>query len=589
MKITLPVIAGLTRNLLVFLLICSVRTAAQAQTADPNLNREMTLEKEYVPSVKDADKINNMPDVSAPSAPKVPLRFANYMSALDVPPSLYPLKSLASAFGANDQLGYVSVGGSTLPDFLAEAGFQILRTPADRLNLYGSVRAGEYKMKHLEVVYSDKKKKNNDNVFGLNYLHHFKTWKIFADAQYTYSQYNNYGQPSYYPSGTIGEVGEEPDFSDSDKIPAWKNNLFAAHIGTASTNLDYLSFKINATYTQFKQTSNNPSSRAQVDNLENRALLNLDLNAPLSFDKRIGVGGYANFNSNSLNNENTAFLTASVTPYIVFEGENWETHLGVNGSLNKQGDNELRFLLAPDVRFHVRPSAPVLFYISAQGGFADNSRHEVFYQNRYLDPYIRVKDSRTLLDAKLGTDFTISNLNVDLHTGYRIIKDEWFWANDMVDLKNVPLYADAKVFNAGGAVHYAKRDVVDIVLAVDYNKWDVTDDWNIFGNQRKITDEAINKPQLVADLKIGFKPAEPLRIDLAYHLEAGRKFPDLNPAYQMAELDDVHDVSLKGTYSLSKYFSVFVAANNLLFQKNEMWYGYPANPFNVMGGISYKF
>ena len=117
----------------------------------------------------------------------------------------------------------------------------------------------------------------------------------------------------------------------------------------------------------------------------------------------------------------------------------------------------------------------------------------------------------------------------------------------------------------------------------------MTNDWNVFGYQRVMTDEAINKPQFVVDLKIGFKPIEPLRIDLAYHHEAGRKSLYINPSYLISALDDVHDVSLKGTYSLSKYFSVFIAANNLLFQKNELWCGYPANPFHVMGGFSYKF
>ncbi|GHT03628.1 hypothetical protein AGMMS49525_09030 [Bacteroidia bacterium] len=555
-----------------FLLIVGWCATGLAQTtnSDPDLNREMTLEKDYVPTVKDANKINRLPDITAPTAPQTPVQFANYMSVLDMPTSLYPLKSSASAFGSGEQMGYVNLGASTLPNFLADAGFQILRLPTDRLNIYASHRSGKYDVTYIDTDIKNKKK-INDNVFGLNYLHKFSDWKIFADAQYTYSQYNNY---AWHES-----LGFDTDFT---------NNLFLVHAGAASTTSDNLSFLLNATYTRFNQKYNT----SETGN-ENRLLLDFDLNAPLDFDKRIGLSGSVkNYSFSNLahtilldasgntyyDDEKHNYTILSAAPYLLFEGENWETHLGL--SVSKQFGDQDKLLLAPDVRFHVQASDEVLFYVLAQGGFTDNSNYELFYQNRYLDP---VRDSRTRLNAKLGVDLAIlSNLNVDLHTSYRIIDDEWFEAPNVW----LPAYADAKVLNVGGAVRYALPDLVDVELNVDYYKWKISDDENsVLGPIETV----FNKPKFIANLKIGFTPIEPLRFDLAYRLEMDRKIAVSESPVEALKLDDIHDVSLRGTYSFTKHFSAFVSANNLLFQKYDLWRGYPANPFHAMGGISYQF
>ncbi|GHT55064.1 hypothetical protein AGMMS49982_20600 [Bacteroidia bacterium] len=541
------VIAGLTRNPLKIIAALVVTCAvAQAQ----NVSREMTLEKDYVPSIKDANKINSVPDVIAPTAPQTDVRFAKYLSAVEVPSSLYPLQSLVSAFGSSDQIGYITLGGSALPDFFADAAVQPLHSFANQLNIFASHHSGNYKVSFLQDN-KEGKKKINDNVLGVNYLHNFNTWKILTDAQYTYSQYNDYGQL--------------PVTSYQLPVADWKDNLFAAHLGAASTDLDVPAFKFDVGYTRFGQNYGAPAAKS-----ENRLLLDADMSAPLSIDKRIGIKGYAkNYGNADTNNADTDmdsksnYTTLSVSPYMLFEGANWETHLGL--SVGKQFGDRSKFLLAPDVRFYVNATDHLQLYASATGGFRDNSNYELYQQNRYIAPSVlRITDSRTSLNAKLGTNFAITrSLNVDLHAGYRITDDEWFLVNDYA---NIPVSADAKVLNVGGRMRYKHSDVADIELSADYNNWDVTDL------------QSFNKPKFDGHLNIGIKPVEPLRFDLLYRFELGRP-----------ELDDIHDVSLRGTFSFAKHFSAFAAINNLLFQKYELWYGYPANPFNVMGGLTYRF
>ena len=59
--------------------------AASAQedvTKEKNLNREMTLEREYDPSVQDASKVNTLPVVKEPEVRKIPIvAFRKYHDA----------------------------------------------------------------------------------------------------------------------------------------------------------------------------------------------------------------------------------------------------------------------------------------------------------------------------------------------------------------------------------------------------------------------------------------------------------------------------------------------------------------------------
>jgi TonB dependent receptor. len=76
----------------------------------------------------------------------------------------------------------------------------------------------------------------------------------------------------------------------------------------------------------------------------------------------------------------------------------------------------------------------------------------------------------------------------------------------------------------------------------------------------------------------------PIRIDGYYHLENGRKFWKTEN-----KNNSINDLSVKGTYLLNDMLSFYLKANNLLFQKYEFWQGYPAQNFNIMGGVSVKF
>jgi hypothetical protein len=460
--------------------------------------------------------------------------------------------------------------------------------------------------------------KINDNLLGIDYNHAFEKAKLTADAQYTYSGFNYYGLPilntDYY------HYAVHPDYRSSAQNQV--NNLFRIHSGIASEDNDEITYKVNLAYTLFKQKHGNFDT--DKGRTENRLMADVNLHAHFNSTAGIGIAGSVKNYSYTVPFDqaiidkletrlgNRDYTTFSVNPYFTLEGDNWNARLGV--SANAQMGGIKKFMVAPDVRFNWYPAEQFLFYLSAEGGIKDNSNYNLYYENRYINPKYRVYDSKSPLDGTVGIDFSpASNWSIGLFTGYKWVQDEHFYLNNgsitsdftslgyftWIHSKIIPQYAEAQTLKVGGSIKYTYQDIFNFSLKGSYYHWNI----------EKLSDEiavryydpmgedlfdnmdlkAWNKPAFVGDLNLGYKiPVVPFHLDLTYHLETGRKNVSIN-IWGEESMKNIHDVSFAGTYTLNETIAVFAKANNLLFQKYDLWYGYPAQNFNIMGGINVKF
>ena len=612
------------RLFIIALLATGFSLSAQAQGAKQDsvsINRELTLEKEYTPSLNDAFKINQLPEMKEPDAPKSKVEFSNYTIPYSISPYLSILNpnSYHTELMTTKQRGYLNAGVSSLLDVNGDLGYQILNSDKDYLSIFASHRSSSNKVSYLQ---NDKKQrmKINDNLGGINYSHNFEKVKFFADAQYTFSAFNYYGAyPIYIENGT-----ESMGFGmNKNQV----NNMLQTHLGIASRYNDPVSYKVNIAHTLFDQKYG--YDKTLGGRRENRIMGDADLRATLNSTTEIGVKGYVKSYINNLpwdyipeqetniawGNEdgttsyyqipseeesirkaNKNYTSLSASPYLTFEGGSWDAQLGL--SLNAQLGGTTNVLVAPDIYFNWRPANEFHLYLLAGGGIKDNSNYNMYYENRYVAPYYRIKDSRSPLDATLGVNFSLlPNVSMEVFTGYKITNDEHFYiskhlsefsSNIIMGQFVAPQYLKARTFKLGGSIQYAYQDVFDLGLKVAYYKHATKKSREDMDNPIFGKSKAWNSPVFTSDLNLGFKvPSVPLRFDLAYHLEAGRKYF----AYFTSgrNMKDIHDLSVKGNYSFNKTVSVYVATNNLLFQEYDLWYGYPAQSFNVMGGLNIKF
>jgi hypothetical protein len=582
---------------------------AQAQTAKKDsvsVNREMTLEKEYNPTIQDATKLNQLPELREPQAPKSKVEFSNYAVPYEVQSGLTYLKPKAYLSGLNysKYRGYLTAGVSTFVDVNADLGYQILNSGKDHLGIFASHRSSNSDVTNLQLD-ANQEFKLNDTWGGLNFQHNFGTVKLNLDTKYTYSDFNYSGLYSDFMKILLSSTYPPPSNYgfEINSYPNQVDNLFEAHAGISSDEANKTNYQVNATYTLFKQKYG--STLDATGEKENRILIDWDFHK--NFNSTMGgglTGFFKNYSYSSLQDDsnitgNSNYAALSLNPYFYLEGDNLD--LLVGGKVDVEFGGRKKVVGAPTVRFNYYPSDQFLFYVIADGGRKDNSRYNSFYENRYTEPWLRLWDSRTPLDGTAGIQFLpLRNLSVDIFGGYKITMDEHFFvpyygfnSGDLYGTACDAYFEDAHTIKAGADIKYAFQDIFEIDLKGVYYKWDIQSDDEISSDYR----QAWSKPNFVADLNMAYRITPiPLKFNLMYHGELGRKtLTSISNPYSSAflpdivNMKDIHDLSLKATYTVNNIFSAYLSTNNLLFQKYDIWYGYPAQKFNIMAGLSILF
>jgi outer membrane cobalamin receptor len=54
-------------------------------------------------------------------------------------------------------------------------------------------------------------------------------------------------------------------------------------------------------------------------------------------------------------------------------------------------------------------------------------------------------------------------------------------------------------------------------------------------------------------------------------------------------MKNINELNLTGTYTLNDTFGLYLKLNNVLFQKYELYYGYPMQSFSAMIGVNINF
>jgi len=575
--------------ILIAILACGIQVQAQTAARDSAFQRTLILEREYNATIDKASKINTLPEVKEPQAPQAKIEYSNYSTPANLKPE--PSQTDAARFfkdlESSKKRGYVRAGVSTFVDIDGDAGYQILNSEKDDLSLWLTHRSSSGNVKSLQTD-EKLKLKLNDNIGAFRYSHNFESSKLFADAKYTYSKFN------YYGGGF--SVDDEPTFRYPFLHSDQTNNIFDTNMGILLKNTLPVDILLGVNFTHFEQKES--LLRDVKGTKENSLKLNFDVDKDFNHDKLIGLAGYFRTNfytvpdiSDFDSYKNYGDL--ALNPYFKMEGDAWKMRLGVvTHFLFNQSKT---FFYTPDVELSFRPYETGLLYLIAKGEVADNSNKNIFYENRYIVPTERVLDSFTRLDGTAGFKTSISgSFGIDFFAGYKISKQEHFYFPYLIITTNwnsyYPDYYDTKVLKLGTKLQYKYGKIFDICLKATYYSWDIDKPTTGWGG------EAWNKPAFESDLTAGLNfQVIPLRIDMAYHLETGRKaydfYGDEDDFFNndIINMKNINDVSLTGTYSFGETFSIFAKADNLFNQKYDIWYGYPAAGFRFMGGLSLKF
>lgn len=561
-------------------------SAQEDKTKEKDLNREMTLEREYDPTVQDANKVNTLPVVKEPEVKKMPINYASYTVAADPAKeiSLLPSGSIMTDIQYNKRRGYFNFGAGTYLNLNGDLGYHILSTETDKLNIWFSHRSTNGKVKYLQMD-EKVKAKLNDNMGGLNFKHEFEKLSLDMGLKYGYSGFNYYGMPVLNPifSGVI-------KLDDYDLSTNQVNQTIQGKIGIESKEDAPFGYLLDFGYTNFSHKY--ALSKEQDGPTENTFDVKLDLNARFGGNQRIGLGvnvEYFNYSLPTIGGKEYLFFEnhaeATLSPYYKIDGDNWNLKLGANVML-ATGENK-KFMASPNIAADIEVAEKTLLYLNAGGKLYSNSMYETSQINRYINPTEELLPSRNYLDATLGIKSGIApGFWFDIFGGYKITKDDVFfvpsyaiYSKSFANVSNA-LQIDADHLFVGANLKYSYQQLLDINLKGVYNNW------NIKQKDGAPRYDAYGKPQMELTTGVTVRPIQSITASLDYYLATGRK---TYIGGHDEKMKNINELNLTGTYTLNDTFGLYLKLNNVLFQKYEVYYGYPLQSFSAMVGVNINF
>lgn len=593
---------------------------------EEDLKRELTLEREFSPTVQDANKVNVLPEIKDPEVIKRNIEFSRFVlpAQPDKQITVLPSGRIMTDIEYNKKRGYLNFGIGNYMNINGDFGYHILSTATDQLNVFFTHRSTNGKVKYLKDYANSSltktKMKANDNTGGINYKHSFDNSVLKLGASYGYSSFNYYGYPFITPTmlntEELQEIPVAPSLPDMESGISKNqvNQSFDAHLGLASKEHVEVGYQVDFGFTRFSQkyASYMLDPNSFYDGVkENHIYGTAGVYKPFHTDQRIGALAKVNYftygepkyisedKQKSFNN----YMELTLSPYYQIDADIWNLRLGANvmfitGKYDK-------IFVSPNISAQINAGEKARVYLNATGDIRSNDFRTISLENRYISTYVRPIPSKTMLDATLGVKANLgAGAWMNVYAGYRMTNDELFYATNFTDkvMNDVSAFQrDARVFKIGASFQYNYLNIVELGIRGEYKNWNVKGDINYTlapatpgaeGEARSFSDlKAYGKPSFELDMNIRFRPIEQLTIDINHYTGTGRqallRFANHEP--KNVKMDAIHDLSVMATWKINNTFSVFAKANNLLFQKYDLFYGHPSQGMSLMAGFNINF
>lgn len=529
--------------------IYPMQALAQEQAKDTTVNRTVVVEQEYAPDIADAPKINVVPQVTPPTVSK---KAVEYDATLK-PATQIPATTMQAYTGQENQPkatpGYVRLGYGNYGNLDAQANYLFSPSPCDRLNL-------NFGMEGMNGSLDLPAESGEWDAFyyrtraAIDYLHNFSKVDLNVAGRFGLSNFN------LLPA----LPGNKQKFTSGD-----------FHVGVRSTD-DEMPFRFSAetNLLLYQRQHDLPHNDLQETLIRTKAEVTGDISDGQSISIALAMDN-ALYQHTDFEN----YTSLDMNPYYLLQNDDWMLRLGAHVDLAFGFGKTFR--AAPDVYAQYNFADSYLLYAQAKGGKLQND----FRRLETICPYGKLTGQTDAtyeqLNAALGLKASpVTGLWMNIYGGYQNLK------NDLVqgfDGQGLLLYGqNTSNFYFGAEVSYSYKDIFAIAASGTYRNWDTKKD-----EANPYADVALRfKPALEADLHADIRPISPLLFKLGYQHIARQKT-------EGTTVDAVSNLYAGLEYKLFKGISIYARANNLLNQKYQYYWGYPAEGINFVGGVSFCF
>ena len=550
-----------------FLTILIIPFALSAQQAD-SLRREVTIEKDFTPIVRDASKINTLPEVEAPTVTRQSIQYSDWTvpAPLEARAVLLPAGGFGDPARENLKRGYFDFGLGNYWNMVGNAGYRILQSEKDQLGVWlqhrstcGSV---DYNQKLPGYETSRTMRQLEERVVA-DYRHSFEKLDLGIRGGYRYDSFNYYGLRFPGVQG-IASPGQEI-------------NRFFLKSRIASSNPD-AQLRYSASLAYYRYGYQRGYLQGDKGAAENVVTADFALVAPIDPSSDIALDGAFDYVGYNRLPSASGYGMLSLNPRYSWHNDRVSLSAGVKADISFNNGTIFRF--APDVRFDWTIVPDLQFYTLLTGGKQLNTWHRVSARTLYFNPSAVADNSYIPLDARLGLRVNaLRGLSIGLSGGYEIGKNVLFLVPEQTvdgQFTGVSRFwgIDAYAWKAGLDLSYRYGTLWEASARVDYCRWTATGGGQVVSYDR---------PQWQGGVNVRYNPLAELSLEAGYDFAAVRKYGVLGA------IPDMHLVHVKASYAFTPWFSLYGLTDNVLNRKYDIAYGMPAQGISFMFGVDFKF
>lgn len=579
------------------LLFVGSSTLAFAQR-DTTLSREVEVTKTFKPTVKNANKINEMPAIDETEHKKPVFDYSIHSEPIMNTFSVTPLKAATINNSKKKDPGYglVRVGFGNYNKPYAELFFNNLNSKksvfgihASHLSSFGKVtlEGGD----KVDAPFAD----NKAEVY---YNYNFSKSVLAITADYNHNRFNYYG----YPEKAIPDflLDENQSLTYQGQKQVFSKGGVEVSLKNPFVRKDDPAFNFKAKYHYFATKTGQNEHFGEFD---------MDFQKPINNSTLLGEAGFLYVQASHILNR-TLYEVGKrgqtwifAKPAWYYEGKIANISAGVNAWFIMDNDMDAIAKITPNVRVNYMPVKDVFkIYAGIDGNYQNNHYSKIAYENPFVDPMHDVKNSFEKIHFYGGFDGKFSEkTNFKISVDYSIVDDKPFYylnenlypehpaGPDQYVVNNTfdVLYDDVNVLKLNAEIFHTSSEKLNLLLSGNYYAYNLNEQT-----------EAWNMPNWDATFSANYKVNAKLSVGVDIYLIGERKalivsnglgFTTDTAINNTYNLNTVFDLNANATYIITKKFSAFGQLNNLGFQKYQQWLGYNVQSFNVLFGVSYLF
>jgi len=537
--------------------------ALQAQT-NPNTDQIYTVPSEFQPSIKDAVKFSDVPEIKDSvkrignlkyGITSVPL-FPKYeVQAIDAPK--LQNEPLPKLYHSLLKIGYSPLYNMPMGDFW-------MGSNRSKDQSYGLHLGHLSSFSQLSGVGYSGFSDNAANLFGKKF---YKKHTLSGDINYDRNVVHYYGYDT-----TINKL--------KDDYTKQRYQLIEPKIQLIShyTDSTHINHNIQLSYYNLqnlhRETENNIKLKALGSMFINKEKLNLNFLTDYYNHKQA---------NDTINN-----LIVTLNPSFEANGKRWHADVGLSGTIDRFND-KTKFYFYPQINAYYDVFEGVIIpYAGANGGLIKNSLRSLSRENAFVDTTNRYSNTNNKYNLFAGLKGNLSsNTSYDAKLTYSQFDSLHYFVTNYSGLNSIynrfsVIYDNTSVLNINGQLKHQYKEKLNLILSANY-----------FLYKPQTLVRAYHKPDfnLTATGIYNMQNKFIFRADLFFmgNQWAYTQVSDAsgNDVLKPKLINGWADINLEAEYKYTKMLSFFARFNNIANQRYYRWERFPSQRFSFMVGLSF--